>query len=73
MTAVGKTVRVARSVVTDLKIDGDRLYIGGIDQDKDNNTLAHHSFSFTNDELPANVGPAVDVVRKFAQDKVDEA
>lgn len=78
MTAVGKTVKIVRSVVTGTHVGTTTasLYVEGVDQDKDGTTITYHQLAFESGDLATehpDVAKAVEVIRAFAQDRIDAA
>jgi hypothetical protein len=75
MTKPGKMIRVARSVVTGIRVADApaRLEIEGVDQDKDGNTLKHHQLSLSGPTVPDAVAEAAETIVLFAQRALDEA
>lgn len=66
------TLAVAESRVTDLRLEGERLYVAGVDVDEQGASVRGHSKSFADTELPPAVRKAVKTVRDYAAKWVDE-
>ena len=67
-------IRVHRSIVTGIRIDGATLHIEGVDQDKDGNTLKSHTLAFPEGALVGEkVVNAIETLTEFAQQVVDDA
>ena len=75
MTKPGGRITVSKSVVTDIRIHptSGRLVVDGVDQDKDGNTLKSHTIEGAGDELPGPVAVAVERIREYAQQAIDDA
>lgn len=76
MTKPGKSIRVARSVVTDISIDPTTgvLRISGVDQGKEGQTLQSHQLEFSLDQLfEQHVSSEVEAIRHFAARQIDDA
>lgn len=73
MTQPGKSIKVERSVVTGIRIDGDNLILEGVDQDKEGNTLRHHQLNIGVDDRTGNINEAIAAIRRLAQLEIDQA
>lgn len=67
-------IRVHRSVVTGIRIEGGTLHVEGVDQDKEGNTLKAHILDFPEGALVGEkVAAAIETLTEFAQLVVDDA
>lgn len=75
MTRPGKTIKVIRSVVTQIRIEPSTgsLIVEGVDQGSAGQTLQTHTIAARQDELDEETWSAVDRIRRYAQEAIDEA
>lgn len=75
MTQPGKSIKVARSVVTGIRIDpaGGVLYIEGVDQDADGNTLRSHQLTFPPVDQSGDVTSAVATIQAYSAHEIHKA
>ena len=68
-----KTIRrQVTSVVTDIKLDNERLVVHAIDQDKAGNVLASHDLNLGFEEMTPPVRNALRAIVEYAQAWADE-